>query len=318
MKRIKTLRMMSLLGLTVIVAACSTTRHVAPVSDRTPGPAFEAAQTTPDGNGFYTVKRGDTLFRIAQDNGQTVRDLVAWNNLTSPDDLRVDQVLRVQPPQSTMLAGEPSAAQTGSIVDSGVEVRPLNAPSPDGATTHKNAPSGDKRPYSTATMEEMRTGAAGSTSAPPTQVAKIDPNRTTAKPAAKPIERLPEPPPAGTENIEWIWPTDGRIVATFSGSKMGIDIAGKMGQPVMAASSGTVVYASSVRGYGNLVIVKHTNNLLTAYAHNNTILVKEGQAVSKGQKIAEMGKSDSESVKLHFEIRQQGKPVDPTRFLPPR
>ena len=115
-----------------------------------------------------------------------------------------------------------------------------------------------------------------------------------------------------------MWPAEGRVIATFDGNRKGIDIAGKMGQPIMAAGSGTVLYASSVRGYGNLVIVKHTNNLLSAYAHNKTILVKEGQSVSKGQKIAEMGNSDSDAVKLHFEIRQQGKPVDPSKFLPSR
>ncbi len=92
-----------------------------------------------------------------------------------------------------------------------------------------------------------------------------------------------------------------------------------MGQQVMAAGAGTVLYAGSgMRGYGNLVIVKHSNNLLSAYAHNRTILVKEGQTVTKGQRIAEMGNSDTDAVKLHFEIRQQGKPVDPSKFLPPR
>ncbi len=108
------------------------------------------------------------------------------------------------------------------------------------------------------------------------------------------------------------------MVGTYDGGKKGIDIAGRAGQPVLAAGAGTVLYASSVRGYGNLVIVKHTTNLLSAYAHNKTILVKEGQTVNKGQKIAEMGNSDTDAVKLHFEIRQQGKPVDPAKFLPAR
>ena len=120
------------------------------------------------------------------------------------------------------------------------------------------------------------------------------------------------------DGIGWMWPADGRVIGTFTNGRKGIDIAGKMGQPVLAAGAGTVLYASSVRGYGNLVIVKHSSNLLSAYAHNKTILVKEGQAVSKGQRIAEMGNSDTDSVKLHFEIRQQGKPVDPSKFLPAR
>jgi lipoprotein NlpD len=122
------------------------------------------------------------------------------------------------------------------------------------------------------------------------------------------------------EKLSWMWPSDGKIVATFDeGKNKGIDIAGKMGQQVMAAGSGKVMYAGSgIRGYGNLVIVKHSNSLLSAYAHNRTILVKEGQNVTKGQPIAEMGDSDADAVKLHFEIRQQGKPVDPAKFLPSR
>jgi lipoprotein NlpD len=122
------------------------------------------------------------------------------------------------------------------------------------------------------------------------------------------------------EKLSWMWPSDGKIIATFDeGKNKGIDIAGKMGQQVMAAGSGKVMYAGSgIRGYGNLVIVKHSNSLLSAYAHNRTILVKEGQNVTKGQPIAEMGDSDADAVKLHFEIRQQGKPVDPAKFLPSR
>jgi len=119
--------------------------------------------------------------------------------------------------------------------------------------------------------------------------------------------------------VAWIWPTDGKVVANFDDGKKGIDIAGKLGQQILAAGAGKVMYAGSgIRGYGNLVIIKHTNNLLSAYAHNKTILVKEGQTISKGQKIAEMGNSDADAVKLHFEIRRQGKPVDPAKFLPKR
>ncbi len=122
------------------------------------------------------------------------------------------------------------------------------------------------------------------------------------------------------DKMSWMWPSNGKIVATFDeGKNKGIDIAGKAGQHVMAAGSGKVMYAGSgIRGYGNLVIVKHSNSLLSAYAHNRSISVKEGDNVNKGQVIAEMGDSDADSVKLHFEIRQQGKPVDPSRFLPNR
>ncbi|MDB5929987.1 MAG: peptidase [Polaromonas sp.] len=128
------------------------------------------------------------------------------------------------------------------------------------------------------------------------------------------------PPPASDEDVGWIWPAQGTLVAGFDEAKnKGLDISGKAGAPVLASADGRVVYAGdSLRGYGNLVILKHNNTFMSAYAHNKTLLVKEDQTVKKGQKIAEMGNSDSEKVKLHFEIRRQGKPVDPAKYLPPR
>ena len=121
-------------------------------------------------------------------------------------------------------------------------------------------------------------------------------------------------------DIDWAWPASGKVISGFSetANLKGIDIAGKSGQPVFASGPGKVVYAGSgLRGYGKLIIIKHNNTFLSAYAHNREILVKEGQQVAKGQKIAEMGDSDADQVKLHFEIRRFGKPVDPAKFLPP-
>jgi len=120
--------------------------------------------------------------------------------------------------------------------------------------------------------------------------------------------------------MSWIWPVQGQVLTGFDETKnKGIDIAGKLGDAVLAAADGRVVYAGAgLRGYGNLIILKHNNTYLTAYAHNRTLLVKEDQSVQKGQKIAEIGSSDTDRVKLHFEIRRQGKPVDPIRYLPPR
>ena len=295
--------------LPVLIAACTTSpRQPAPVTDRPVGgkvvevPRTVAQAPVPvakpaDNRSYYTVKRGDTLIQIALDVGQNYRDLVAWNNLSNPNDIKVDQVLRVLPPEGS--------AQTGSVAtSSGVEVKPLAAPA--GAAPHKSGPRGDKRPYSENTLAELHKPDTG----------------TGMKTEQKPIEKVPEPPPAvnhDDENIAWIWPAEGKVVSAFSEGKRGIDIAGKMGQPVVAAGSGKVLYAGSgIRGYGNLVIVKHSSNLLSAYAHNKTIFVKEDQNVTKGQKIAEMGNSDTDEVKLHFEIRQQGKPVDPSKFLPSR
>ena len=165
-----------------------------------------------------------------------------------------------------------------------------------------------------------------SASAAPTPL----PAQGQAAPAAKPAPAsAPQPQAAasapqtaagGEEEIAWLWPAQGTPVAGFDEVKnKGIDIAGKAGDPVLAAADGRVVYSGAgLRGYGNLIILKHNNTYLTAYAHNQTLLVKEDQSVRKGQKIAEMGNSDADRVKLHFEIRRQGKPVDPVKYLPAR
>jgi lipoprotein NlpD len=146
----------------------------------------------------------------------------------------------------------------------------------------------------------------------------------TSAPASAAVTTVAAPPPAavreGDDDVNWMWPAAGAVVLPFEeGKAKGLVIAGKAGDPVLAAADGRVVYAGSgLRGYGNLVILKHNNTYLTAYAHNQTLLVKEDQAVRRGQRIAEMGATDAERVQLHFEIRKQGKPVDPARLLPPR
>ena len=141
---------------------------------------------------------------------------------------------------------------------------------------------------------------------------------TASASAAKPAASAPASASGGEDDVAWIWPAQGPVLAGFDEAKnKGMDIAGKTGDPVMASADGRVVYAGAgLRGYGNLIILKHNNTFLTAYAHNQTLLVKEDQSVRKGQKIAEMGASDTDRVKLHFEIRKQGKPVDPAKFLP--
>jgi lipoprotein NlpD len=157
---------------------------------------------------------------------------------------------------------------------------------------------------------------------PPASATPTAPRATptaTATPTLPPVNTPPVAP--GDDDVSWAWPTgSGAILAGFDEQKnKGVDIGGKAGEPVLAAADGRVVYAGAgLRGYGNLIILKHNNTYLSAYAHNQTLLVKEDQAVKKGQKIAEMGSSDTDRVKLHFEIRRQGKPVDPSRYLPPR
>jgi lipoprotein NlpD len=303
----RNIRILFLGLLTGAIAACTTTNRTAPVIERTPAAKAADAAKSKQADGrssYYVVKRGDTLYRIALEFGQSYQDLVAWNNLANANDIKIDQVLRVSPPDA---GSTPSGPQTGTVAStSGVEVRPLTAPpaSVTGQVSNKTGPRGDKRPYSDATLAELQ-----KSDAPAAGSANVEPSRPAGStPAAS----------ADDDGIAWIWPADGKLIGTFDGTKKGISIAGKLGQSIVAAGSGTVLYASSVRGYGNLVIVKHTSNFLSAYAHTKTILVKEGQTVTKGQKIAEMGDSDSDRVKLHFEIRQQGKPVDPTKFLPSR
>lgn len=307
--RMKQTRLLALLTISFgLLSACSTATRRAPIIDRGSPPAASRPAASPvddskdDARGTYTVKKGDTLLRIALDHGQNYRDVVAWNNLANPNDIKVDQLLRVAPPEHV------AGTQTAPV--SMPEIRPSAPQAPK-----KTTPRGEKRPYTDATLADMKKD----------DNAKADRDEPKAE---RPVVVATAPAiGAGSivradddDKLSWMWPSDGKIVATFDeGKNKGIDIAGKPGQQVMAAGAGKVMYAGSgIRGYGNLVIVKHSNSLLSAYAHNRSIVVKEGQNVNKGQMIAEMGDSDADSVKLHFEIRQQGKPVDPSRFLPTR
>jgi len=139
-------------------------------------------------------------------------------------------------------------------------------------------------------------------------------------PVPAPSAAQPVPAREGDDDVTWVWPSAGPVATGFDEARSkGLAFTGKVGDPVLAAADGRVVYAGSgLRGYGNLVIVKHNATYLTAYAHNQTLLVKEDQVVRRGQKIAEMGSSDADRVQLHFEIRRQGKPIDPARLLPAR
>lgn len=272
---------MTLLLAAALLAGCASPRRSpAPVEDRggaprsvtvAPAPG-EPARVLPGAEnagkpGYFTVRPGDTLLRIALESGQNWRDIARWNNLDNPNVIEVGQVLRVAPPA---------------------------APVPGTAVA-----------------------------AAPAAPAALPPASAASAPAS--AARAPAQTPAANpadEEIAWAWPTSGAatVLAGFDEQKnKGIDIGGRAGDPVLASADGRVVYAGAgLRGYGNLIILKHNNTYLTAYAHNQALLVKEDQSVRKGQKIAEMGSTDTDRVKLHFEIRRQGKPVDPTRYLPAR
>lgn len=284
-----------------MLAGCAAPRRVpAPVEDRgsarpgvtapAPAPAVALPGAENAGKpGYFTVRPGDTLIRISLETGQNWRDLARWNNIENPNVIEVGQVLRVAPPAA--LVSDARAVPPATAASS--------APAASSALPPASVASGATRPASAAS-------AAGVASAP--------------APAASPAP-APAPASAGEDDVAWAWPiANGPVLAGFDEQKnKGIDIGGRAGEPVLASADGRVVYAGAgLRGYGNLIILKHNNTFLTAYAHNQTLLVREDQTVRKGQKIAEMGSTDTDRVKLHFEIRRQGKPVDPARYLPPR
>lgn len=306
----------------LMLAGCFT-QPAAPSVDRSPTAhsktqATAAAAPSAGGAGHYTVKKGDTLYRIALEHGQDYRDIAAWNNLTNPDSIKEGQVLRV----AATGAAEPAngAVVTKPIATASVvEARPLDrngtvaaTPAPAANDGVKREPKVNKEPYSAEAHARL---SAPADNAPRAAEAKVEPPKPESKPEAAPMQVS-----TGPDDIPWAWPSAGKVLAAYSeNTNKGLDIGGKPGDPVFAAGDGKVVYAGSgLRGYGQLVIVKHNNSFLSAYAHNQKILVKEKQEVTRGQKIAEMGDTDSDKVKLHFEIRRQGKPIDPLIYLPKR
>lgn len=291
----------------LLLAGCISQQPV-PAVDRSGATSRSSAQAS--GPGYYTVKRGDTLYRIAQEHGQDHRDIIAWNNIVNPAAIKEGQILRVAPPaKSDAETAISKPVETGS----GVETRPLDQPVIAGGSAAasdgvRREPKVGKEPYSDEAYDRLSKGG---------ESAKPGQPKTEVK--SEVLQPAPATP-SGPDDIVWIWPTSAKMTAPYSDSgNKGMDFAGSAGDPVLAAGDGKVVYAGrGLRGFGELVIVKHNGTYLSAYAHNRKILVKEGQQVARGQKIAEMGNTDAESVKLHFEIRKQGKPVDPGLYLPKR
>lgn len=230
-------------------------------------------------SGGYVVKPGDTLYKIARANNVEIDNIKRWNNLTDPNQLVVGQVLKL-------------SASGGSTASSGVQVKPI--------------PSAAAQPRSLDADPAVKP-LESDTAAPIPAVA----------PAALPESHPAPAPDAGT--INWGWPAGGKLLQAFNANTKGIDIDGTSGDPVAAAADGKVMYSGNgVRGLGNLIIINHQNGFITAYAHNRALLVKTGQEVKRGAKIAEIGDTDATSPRLHFEVRRQGTPVDPMRYLPPR
>jgi lipoprotein NlpD len=284
------------LAAAVLATGCASPTHKAPVEQRqpTPRPAAGAPSTTPQPP-------------VAAGPAATVPALSGAENAGKPGYYTVkpgDTLIRIglETGQNWRDIARWSGLGNANAIEVGQVLRVLP---PDGelVAVKPVAPTGpvESRP--------LAGGPAVAASA-------------AASPAAVPAPKPTTPPPSldPDENVVWAWPAAGAVVAVFDDSKSkGLAIAGQPGDPVLAAADGRVVYAGSgLRGYGNLVIVKHNATYLTAYAHNQALLVKEDEVVRRGQKIAEMGSSDADRVQLHFEIRRQGRPIDPARLLPPR
>jgi len=316
------------LGTALLLSACSSPPNRAPIEDRRPTPKATSPASSSEATrearpaapvalesapkpGFYVVKPGDTLVRIGLDSGQNWRDIVRWNGLENPNLIEVGQVLRVYPP-----GADPPIAGAKPVVAPKTETKALETRGTPSTVAASGAPS------ASSVTSSSSTAPATATSAPAAAPATGSATTTTTTAAAAPASPTPAPvtAPQGDDAINWGWPAVGPVTTSFDENKSkGLAIAGKAGDPVLAAADGRVVYAGSgLRGYGNLVIVKHNATYLTAYAHNQTLLVKEDQAVRRGQRIAEMGSTDADRVQLHFEIRRQGKPVDPAKLLPAR
>jgi lipoprotein NlpD len=314
-----------MLMLCMLVSACTATRP-APVIERLP----ISKPSKPVDNDWrpdtYTVKKGDTLYSIGLEYGYDYKDIAEANHLQAPYTIYIGKQLNFKQIKGT---ASPVAKNTVPANESGVIVKPLSteavpAPSKSANSTPAltgealilNEPKALKETYSaqalasTVTKPIISTSPAATTS---TTLATATPSIATAKTSDGASAAGDD-----DENIDWAWPATGKVISGFNDaeSSKGIDISGSQGQAVNAAAAGKVIYSGSdLRGYGKLVIIKHNKTYLSVYAHNSAIVIKEGQQVSKGQKIAEMGNSDTDQVKLHFEIRRQGKSVDPTKYL---
>lgn len=289
-------RSLVLLASAVLLTGCLS-QLPAPVRG---GSAGEPGRVVAQSGGHHVVQPGDTLMGIGRTYNRTVAELVSWNGLTNPDQIKVGQRLRVAPTADAP-AGE------------GVVIQPVDLGGGTGTVPAQmpellSEPKGGTVPY---------TEQAWAAVDPRPKPLPMPSPPATPTPAPVPAPAAATPPP---KPVPWLWPANGPVIEKFDEStNKGVDISGKPGDPVLASAAGSVAYAGSgLRGYGKLVIINHDGDYYTAYAHNQTLLVKEGDKVTQGQKIAEMGSTDTDRPKLHFEIRRQGRPVDPMQYLPAR
>lgn len=313
----------AVLAVTVLAGCASSSSH-APVRDRgviktkpatvvpklaaAPKPAAHEKNATPQ---TYVVQKGDTLYSIAFNHGLDYHEIAELNSIDKPELVRLGQEIRLTP--------NAASGMSKAVPMPLLEFKPLaeTQPAMEGQpldTRIISQPKVARLPYSEQAFAEIEKMQGVPHQPEPAAVSKPD-----AKAEAKPDSAINNTSEDDEDVLDWSMPTSGKVIGEFSegDNQKGIDISGKLGQSVVASAAGKVVYSGSgLRGYGKLVIIKHNKTFLSAYAHNDRVLVKEGQSVTKGQKIAEMGNSDADQVKLHFEIRKFGKPVDPAKYLP--
>jgi len=333
-----------LFALVTVLAGCASKPPVPVADSQAPlrvesGPGRLAVPAGP----VHVVKKGDTVFGIARQYKLSPADLAAWNNLDGERRIAVGQTLRLAPPSQPATEATPAAASGAEVqpiaLGGGVEARPLDrAPAPGAvppaptfpagnSATLKRAPKGGKLPYSEENLARLKgeTVAAAPAAVPPATPPVQQKPATTPVPPVAPA--TPTAPVAAVASaIEWGWPAAGKLLANFSdgsagtaqGFNRGIDIAGQLGEPVLAAAPGKVIFVGVYPKHGNLVVLLHGEGYSTVYAHNRRVLIKEGQSVKRGQRIAELGDSDAAQPMLHFELRHLGKPIDPLKLLPSR
>ncbi len=277
-------------------AGCSVTGP-APVTDLTKN--YNALERGSYKGSYYVVNKGDTLYYISYITDKNVNDLVRYNHLKSPYIIHPGQKIQLWRP--TYIAPRYGKSSAGSTSPSQLSNYSLAKSKSEPHSTNSANKYDEVKKSAVKGVESSKSKRYGES------ISKKNVNKNVTKIGNDKIER-------------WLWPTKGRLIKKFSSGDQGnkgIDIAGQRGQGIVSATAGTVVYSgNALRGYGNLIIIKHNDNYLSAYAHNDRLLVKEGQSVKAGQKIATMGSSGTNSVRLHFEIRYQGKSVNPIHYLP--
>ena len=302
---------------TKTVSDCTSSGAInVPRNPNTNAPDYSQIQKGSYKGNTYKVNKGDTMFLIAYLTGMDVKDLASMNNMKEPYSLSVGQTLKISNCSTKTITTTVPVKTTASAAPA-APAEPEVTYTPGANGTQIGSDGTVIGPIKSGVATGGASTPAFTNNTPSTPVTTTTQVETTNN---TPVNANVVAPVAS--NVAWQWPTQGNVIQGFSnsdGGNKGIDISGSRGQAVKAAASGRVVYAgNALRGYGNLIIIKHNDDFLSAYAHNDKILVSDQQEVKAGQEIAKMGSTGTNAVKLHFEIRYKGKSVDPVRYLPRR